>query len=501
MAFLVLWAFLFVFLGGFFLCLHLVFSKKRMVPVVDQYVTGTKESGSGGETKPNAGWQEFLAGRSGESVGSAGELDSVFSMLDSGNREILNEFLNDPRMSSILNEYGSIGDMTGLSEREAEYSSMMPGGLSGLLSGFSTMMKVFKGEIGLVSLLLNYVDAERLLTVEMIDEALADPGVAPLYTASEQAGSQRQAFLHTKLASHITMEAAYAYFDSFRHEKTGEDWRARLQDSLVKVQDEREQDLSFLVGHAVGQEDRELVRALKLSLANSVVSHMSSPDAKANSLSDGMQMLLGFFFSSRFFLVLLIIGLILMAMILVIHRAQGKPGGTMQFGVILTLSGLLLVLMVFFKNQLIGPFYHNTGSGFYVMMIFVIVGLMMAAIGILTLVVPSFARRPRQKRGKKGQQVEEAVPSFGEIEAISRFGLSDLLFKQENPNRKSDGLVDYYGDGRGLAAQREYQKKKAEEQEKNHPDAVKQNPEEEKEEEFGYPPIEKPDDSDDREKE
>ena len=45
--------------------------------------------------------------------------------------------------------------------------------------------------------------------------------------------------------------------------------------------------------------------------------------------------------------------------------------------------------------------------------------------------------------------------------------LGDLVMKGENPNKRADGLVDYYGDGRGLQLQREYrERQKMKEQER-----------------------------------
>ena len=76
-------------------------------------------------------------------------------------------------------------------------------------------MKVIKGEYGLVSLMLNMADSNELLSAGLIDKVLSDGEVAKYYVAPENADELKEAFLHTKLASHMTLEATYVYFDYF----------------------------------------------------------------------------------------------------------------------------------------------------------------------------------------------------------------------------------------------------------------------------------------------
>ena len=432
-------------LAGSILCVHNVLKKDNMMQIVDQYMS------------------------------SESDTDSVYQILDAGDVNGINAVMMNDNLSAIMNYYGSIADMTALSDAGGTEVSQMGGGLSGLLSGFGTMVKIVKGEYGLVSLMLNLVDAKTYLTTEVIDRALsagnpAQDDPAPELTESvppdeseadptdapDNENARKSAFLHTKLASHMTLEAAYVYYDYFRSETTAEDWQERLRASLDARLDEREQDLSFLIGHAITDEDRPLVDSLKTALTDAMIANMTPPEDKAASLSAGTRLFLNLFFANGIVVTMFVFALILLALIFVISHNEGN--GTLNFGLIFLFSGAILFVLRFMTNFVIGPFYTDSGVG--VMSSFAVVGVLFVAIGLAIFLAPGIIRKIRHRKVAKGSGSDTTVPSFGEIRAISEMGLGELVMNENNQRRREDGLIDYYDDGRGLDAQREYQKRK-----------------------------------------
>ena len=139
-----------------------------------------------------------------------------------------------------------------------------------------------------------------------------------------------------------------------------------------------------------------------------------------------------------------------------------------ELSAILILAGVLVAICSNIDGKLIGKYILSVNlDSVYHASVFLWIGIVIAAIGvciIVALIIIKAVEDAKAKNAFKATQEtignsEACVFTVQQINIVSKFGLQDLVFK-DNPNQRQDGLSDYYGDGRGLMKQREFQNKK-----------------------------------------
>ncbi|MBO4354164.1 MAG: hypothetical protein J5860_04410 [Clostridia bacterium] len=448
-------AFLHCFVAGTVLSLHEIVKKDNVVDIVEQYLISAN-SADAPETTPDVNTS----------------INDIYKLLDGGSAEDITSLLSDGSILETLNGFYGLADMAQLSDGGFDLGDSTSvgtfGAFSNITSIFSMTQKLISGDYGVISLLLNAVDAKKLVSSEVISAALNDGKTAAYFGENAPEAINISAFLKTKLVSELTVEAAFVYYDHFK-KGYDENWKETLRSSIIEISDSRKQDFSILLGRGVTAEDGEMIASLQNALADSITGSMTPPDVKAESFSNQVAALLGLFFSSGIVIVLMILFLVSFMLVLVINRDLIKS--LMYMAGCLAVGGIPLVLMRNLNQYVIGGFYSKdaAGSGIRDAGVFMIVGLIYIAAGVATFIVLAIVKRAKEQpyKIKHQKQNDSDTITLEDVRVINQMNLGDLVMKGENPNKREDGLVDYYGDGRGLQLQREYrERQKMKEQER-----------------------------------
>ena len=376
------------------------------------------------------------------------EAKYVFSLLDGSDFSAVKDMIADGRAVSALNSLrGGISELAHVTEGGSIFDDVA--GLSGfgsMFSGVASILRIINGDYTIVSVALDTVDADSLVTAEQVNYALYECG------AYSGENGRAQAFLRTRLAAELTASLAYRYYD---YCSGGEDDPAALAEELRALIDSRRQDLLIL------GVDENAAPAFALALSQTLVA--TTPPPAEKEISGGARTLLGMLFSVRMAFVYLFLGCLNFGIVWLLLRS-GKT--TLKYwGVCFVITGIAVAALQLLKKHIIGSFF--TGSRYFALdFAFVIVGGAILIAGILILTGVSIYDKVKNRQEKLQYDPSSNVLTAGDITIIQKFGLSDLVMNDEvEKNRRSDGTIDYYGDGRGLEAQREFLRKQKEREE------------------------------------
>ena len=379
---------------------------------------------------------------------------NAYSLLDEGDPAVLKEALADGSVAAALASLPGLEEFERLSEGSSVFDSLQNYG--GLFSGVSSLVKVINGDYTVVSVALRAAEASSLVTSEAVLRAMDEAGIPVPDPAFLAAGIN--AFLHTRLAAGLTASLAYRYYDELAGR--GNDAGA-LYEELYSAVVSRPRDVLLLCSGAGAELDAETNRRFAASLAQTLMTFSPPPGSKT--VSPGVKTLLGMVFSYKMAFVWLFLGSLNIAVVWLLLR--DGSAAVSRWGVSFIICGVATAALGLLKRRIIGEFF--TSSRYFALdHAFFIVGGLFALFGIALCAGAAAYDGSGRRSAPPKTYTQSNVLTASEVEIISRFGLSDLVMSNEvEKMRRPDGTVDYYGDGRGLEAQREFLRKQKEREE------------------------------------
>ena len=428
--------------------------------------------------------------------------DNILNIIDSSDINAITNMLQNTNAADLLASMpdfnsliGSVSDAGGGNDITESVGNLLGGteanGIFGSISSIMGLIDFIQGDDGVVFWLFRIVGTDSLLTSEMMVEILNDPSIRESAEKYNISSANIDLFLRSKSSIRIKIESGFVYFDYFKNANSAKNWESTLHDNLLTRMNERKQDFSFLIGKAVESEDEKFIEMLENKIATCVVENMESPEDKINGtgavqsygsakgvgnfssnnensaiISRPAHLLLRLAFSPNIAISTAIIALIFYTVLFFI--SSDVKTFFAELSAILILAGVLVAICSNIDGKLIGKYILSVNlDSVYHASVFLWIGIVIAAIGvciIVALIIIKAVEDAKAKNAFKATQEtignsEACVFTVQQINIVSKFGLQDLVFK-DNPNQRQDGLIDYYGDGRGLMKQREFQNKK-----------------------------------------
>ena len=382
------------------------------------------------------------------------EVKNVFNLLDSTDFNAISDALADGSAVSTLASLPGLEGLTKISEASSIFDSL--GGFGSMFSGVASIFKIVKGNNTVVSVVLDAVDANTLVTAETISGALKAAGVPA--SDPEEDDAKVSAFLRTRLSAELTVSMAYRYYDYYAGR--GDDTEA-LYEELCATIKSRPQDMSILFSSTVSELDGNMTDRFVGMLAKALIDTSTPPREKE--ISPGAHTVLGMLFSFKMAIVWLFVGCLNFALVWLLTR-DGRSA-LRHWGVSFIFCGIVVAALYFLNKRIIGGFFSSSR---YILLkyAFPIVGAIFVIFAIIILIAASLRLGASNKKELTKFDPQSNVLTASDIEIIQKFGLSDLVMSNEvEKKRRPDGTVDYYGDGRGLEAQREFLRKQKEREE------------------------------------
>lgn len=331
-----------------------------------------------------------------------------------------------------------------------ETVSGMPEGLFGL-SRLSTIITFFRSKYGLISLMLNTVDTDKLFTRGMLQSALSDRSLAE-YAAAVK--GDPDAFMNTPFVIGMTVRSAYVYFE---HPGAGsrEETKKLVAEAVADAAGKHKEDFAVLFGRDLDAGDGPAIDALCGVFASRIAGNMVVPTEKSASMKGATKALISVCTSSGFIFSTGFLALLTMLLLLVLLRS---PRSTANYvGWSLLVSGAIVIALISCKDVIAGRLIaESTGVRGNVGASFAVTGAVFCVVGLALLVTPAAYEAAKKRKNKLVLDINAETMTVSDIRVINEIGLGDIIINKENPNKRADGLVDYYGDGRGLDAQRAY---------------------------------------------
>ena len=379
---------------------------------------------------------------------------NVIKAVDDADEAALTEMLSTGNLIPLLASAGNMTSFCTLSDDSLNnLNNSAYSGLGSILTAFKTVSAVAKGDYGFVSLLLNSVEADELLNEKNVETIIAEISEKSHNISADS--NNAKAFLGTKLCAAVSVDAAFIYFNYFAGTGPdgGDSCFEKLESEIEMIALSRKNDLTVLLGRTATDDDAKLFSE---SAANTLRKTMRTPSNMTS--PGGARVLMGMFFSPTIGAVNAFFGVFVILFVFLLLK---DPANSVTYlAIAFLLTAIITLFPGFLSDQIIGAFYSVSGAkdvadaGRFFLTAGIFGGLALVAFLMKTLVFG-------KNRKVKFAQTSDGNLTFDEIRLVNQMGLGDLAFKQtEKPEKRPDGLVDYYGDGRGLEAQREYFQKK-----------------------------------------
>lgn len=363
-----------------------------------------------------------------EGYESLGDINDIFNQIAGGNIDL----------SGLLGQLGNIG--------EVDLSSGAIGGLSGITS-LSGLLNGFKTSETIFDFFLRFIGAKDLFTKEMVKKAIDGMEIDDLNI---------DYFMKSSLSNHMIVELCYLYYGYISDKSVINTWDADREKVISEVIEEYKKDFAILLNKDYSDIDEEVIVDIKSKLKMSIMEMMPSAQEKVNSMSKIVRTIIGFVFTDV--LAKFIIGIVLLLFIIVLLYQKSFKKTSASYAVVAIFSGLAVALIGYFSKNMIAKklpaeklnlFITNEG--------FIYVGIIIILIGIAFIVLNIISRKIDKNRKSntaiKTTSVE--VPDSQTLEVMGSLGMFNNMIGDMKGESK---IVDYYGDGRGLKEQKEWQK-------------------------------------------
>lgn len=362
-----------------------------------------------------------------EGYDSLGDINEIFNQIAGGNID-LQALLNG------LNNFNNIDSLGGIDSGLGDITSV-----ASLVSGFKSSETIF-------DFFLRFIGAKDLFTKDMVKKACKGLEIDDINI---------DYFMKSNLSNHMVVELCYLYYDYISDKSVINTWDKDSEEIISSVIEDNEKDFAIILNKKYSDIDSETLNTLKTKLKSTTLEMMPSPQDKVNSMSKVVKLIIGFVFTN--ILVKFCIGIIALFFILSIVYHKNFIKASMIYGTITLIGGALIYLTgLLLQNFISKKLPEEKLSMFTTSQGFTYTGIIMLGIGITVLIISLilnkvFSHKSRTK-GVKTTSVD--VPDSETLTVMSSLGMFNNSFGDLKGENK---IVDYYGDGRGLKEQKEWQ--------------------------------------------
>lgn len=445
-------------IGGIFYGLNKAFEKNNINQIIENYVhpvtyeelkeislkNTENNDGNSGATDPNNN-EEPNNDTSSIDYGQLGDISAIFDSISGGNLDF----------SNLLS---GIGEVAGSNDSSVD----IPGfaSITGQLGTVSTVIDLLSGNTSTMSIfeyLLGFVGAKDLFTKEMVQKATNGfevDGEAINYINIDY-------FMKSNLATHMVVELCYMNYSYISDRKVIETWDTDTTTTINGVLNEYEKDLQILINKDYEEIDKDDLSELKTRITLSTKELLPNPQEKLKSVNGIIKIIIAFIFTNSAIIYALGIVLLFFVFTILLTFRVDKSiiyyaiGGLISAGSIFTIGFLIRNLLVkYLSVDKIANVITNDG--------FNQISIIMASISaglFLLLIIITLIRRGGVRIVKR-TSTRADVPDGETLQVMSSLGiLQDINDKDKTQQQQNTSIVDYYGDGRGLKAQKDWQNK------------------------------------------